>query len=99
MSGRGGNAVDDRVALSVLQPKRVIAMSGEQASGKETDIHDGVIESIAAQYHMDEQQVRVIYEDELSKLKLGSRIKPFFPVLCTRHVKEILLHTGRLHHA
>jgi len=73
-------------------------MSGERVVGTETDIHDSVIESIAMQYQMDEQQVRVIYEGELSKLKLGSRIKSFLPVLCTRHVKEILLHTGRLHH-
>lgn len=73
-------------------------MSAEQGVAKETDIHDSVIESIAVQYHMDEKQVRVIYEGELSKLKLGSRIKSFLPVLCTRHVKEILLHTGRLHH-
>ncbi len=74
-------------------------MSTEQVAGKETDIHDSVIESIAVQYHVDEQQVRVIYEGELSKLKLGSRIKSFLPVLCSRHVKEILLHSGRLHHA
>lgn len=74
-------------------------MSGERVVGKETDIHDSVIESIAVQYHMDEQDIRMIYETELTKLKLGSRIKSFLPVLCTRHVKEILLHTARFHHA
>ena len=73
-------------------------MSAEQIAAKEVDIHDSVIESIAMQYHMDEQQVRVIYEGELSKLNIGSRIKSFLPVLCTRHFKEILIQTTRLHH-
>ncbi len=74
-------------------------MRTEQVAGKEADIHGSVIESIAVQYHVDEQQVRVIYEGELSKLKTGSRIKSFLPVLCSRHVKEILLHDNMFHHA
>ncbi len=56
------------------------------------DIHDSVIESIAVQYEMD---VRLIYEAQLGKLSLGSRIKSFLPALCTRHVKEIILHNFR----
>ncbi len=74
-------------------------MNAESVVGQQTDIHDSVIESIAEQYHVDEQQVRVIYEDELGKLKIGSRIKSFLPVLCSRHVKEILLHNNNFHHA
>jgi len=66
-------------------------MSNDSVVGRETDIHDSVIESIAMQYHMEEQQIRTIYEGELTKLVLGSRIKSFLPVLCTRHVKEILI--------
>ena len=74
-------------------------MSNDPAVAKEVDIHDSVIESIAVQYQMDEQEIRVIYETELTKLKLGSRIKSFLPVLTSRHVKEILLHTGKFRHA
>ena len=59
------------------------------------DIHDSVIESIAVQYQINEDEVREIYESELSRLQTESRIKSFLPVLCTRHVKEILLHTGK----
>ncbi len=59
------------------------------------DIHDSVIESIALQYEMDENDVRLIYEEQLDKLSLSSRIKSFLPVLCTRHVKEIILHNFR----
>ncbi len=73
-------------------------MSDDRVTGMETDIHDSVIESIAVQYHMDEREIRTMYVTELNKLKIGSRIKSFLPVLCTRHVKEILLHTGRFHH-
>lgn len=85
--------------MKAVLTKRVLAMSNERVVGKEVDIHDSVIESIAMQYHMDEQDIRVIYETELNKLKLDSRIKSFLPVLCTRHVKEILLHTGGFHHS
>jgi len=73
-------------------------MSDDRVTGMETDIHDSVIESIAVQYQMDEREIRTMYVTELNKLKIGSRIKSFLPVLCTRHVKEILLHTGRFHH-
>jgi len=58
-------------------------------SGK--DIHDSVIESLSVQYQMDEEHIRRIYEQELSKLTPKSRVKSFLPVLCSRHVREILL--------
>jgi hypothetical protein len=60
------------------------------------DIHDSVIASIADQYQMNVGDVREIYEIELGKLQQSSRIKAFLPVLCSRHVREILLQTGRL---
>jgi len=66
-------------------------MSDVLKANTEMDIHDSVIESLAVQYEIDEKEIRLIYEQELSKLKLSCRIKSFLPVLCTRHVKEIIL--------
>ena len=63
---------------------------------RSNDIHDSVIESIATQYSMDSDDVRLIYEEQLDKLTLGSRIRSFLPVLCTRHVKEIILQNFRV---
>ena len=70
-------------------------MRNNHAPGRESDMHDSAIESIAVQYHMDKQEIRAIYEAEMDKLKLGCRIKSFLPVLCVRHVKERLMHYGR----
>lgn len=66
-------------------------MSDVLKANTEMDIHNSVIESLAVQYEIDEKEIRLIYEQELSKLKLSCRIKSFLPVLCTRHVKEIIL--------
>jgi hypothetical protein len=66
-------------------------MSDVLNANTEMDVHDSVIESLAVQYEIDEKEIRLIYEQELSKLKLSCRIKSFLPVLCTRHVKEIIL--------
>lgn len=73
-------------------------MSAGPLAVKKAGVHDGVIESIAMQYRMDEQEIRTLYETELNKLVLGSRIKSFLPVLCTRHVKEKLLQADRVPH-
>ncbi len=65
-------------------------MGDMSKAGSGRDVHDSVIESLAMQYQMDENHIRRIYEQELSKLKHDSRVKSFLPVLCSRHVKEIL---------
>ena len=70
-------------------------MSGKLKVDTGRDIHDSVIESLALQYQMDETQIRNIYEQELDKLKVSSRIKSFIPVLCSRHVKEIIVQQFR----
>ena len=70
-------------------------MSGKLKVDTGRDIHDSVIESLALQYQMDETQIRHIYEQELDKLKVSSRIKSFIPVLCSRHVKEIIVQQFR----
>ena len=70
-------------------------MSEALNAGKTGDVHDSAIESIAMQYEMDKDDVRLIYEEQLDKLTIGSRIGSFLPVLCTRHVKEIILHNFR----
>ncbi len=65
-------------------------MSDVLKANSEMDVHNSEIESLAVQYEIDEKEVRLIYERELSKLKLSCRVKSFLPVLCTRHVKEII---------
>lgn len=60
------------------------------SNGNGRDVHDSVIESLALQYQMDETHIRRLYEQQLRRLKGESRVKSFLPVLCSRHVKEIL---------
>lgn len=64
-----------------------------QSSRNSTDmgIHADAIQSIAEQYSLDEGDVRGLYESELNKLKAGTRITAFLPVLCVRHVKELII--------
>lgn len=52
--------------------------------------YDSVISVLAVQYHISEATVRILYEHEMAKLNLESRIKSFLPTLCVRQVKEIL---------
>ena len=57
-----------------------------------TAIHANVIQNLAERYDVDEAMVKTLYEVELGKLlKEGVRITSFLPVLCARHVKEMLI--------
>lgn len=58
----------------------------------DTGIHTSAIHNIAEQYSMDEEIVKDLYELELTKLlKEGVRITAFLPVICVRHVKELII--------
>jgi len=59
-------------------------------SDKESQQHLKEIHAIAEQYHIKEELVRGIYEDELRKLQITAKFKQYLSVLVTRHVKEIL---------
>lgn len=78
------------LAVCPIIEKGSFAMSELPKVGAGRDVHDSVIESLAMQYQMDEAHIRRLYEQELSRLKHESRVKSFLPVLCSRHVKEIL---------
>lgn len=67
---------------------------------KESQLHSNAIHAIANQYHVDEQDVRTLYESELRKIDHHVKVRSFLPVLCIRHVKERLLldrHEAVLH--
>jgi hypothetical protein len=90
----GGNSAQCTLFCGLSESEqnlRIFAMAETVESSSGRDIHDSVIESLSVQYQMDEEHIRRIYEQELSKLIPGSRVKAFLPVLCSRHVKEILL--------
>ncbi len=61
---------------------------------KEAQLHDSEVQSIANQYHVEEQEVRALYDAELRKIAQQARISTFLSVLCVRHVKEHLLHAA-----
>ena len=54
-------------------------------------IHADAIHSLARQYKVDEKIVKEIYERELEKLTIGTRITSFIPILCLRHAKELII--------
>lgn len=66
-------------------------MSHFSSSGNDTGIHADAIHALAEQYSLDETAVKEIYESELQKLRNGTRITAFLPVLCVRHVKELII--------
>lgn len=65
-------------------------MSQPYKSGADIGIHADAIHSLAEQYSVDEEMVKRLYEFELSKLNTV-RITAFLPVLCVRHVKEMII--------
>lgn len=65
-------------------------MSQPYKSGADMGIHADAIHALAEQYSVDEEMVKNLYEFELSRLKAG-RITAFVPVLCVRHVKEMII--------
>lgn len=67
-------------------------------SKKEYLQHSKAIHSIADQYHIQEEAIRVVYEEILLDLQETARFKTFLSVLVTRHVKEILHGSGSLSH-
>lgn len=66
-------------------------MSQPYKNSADMGIHADAIHSLAEQYSLDENTVQGIYESELNKLKAGTRITAFLPVLCIRHVKELII--------
>ena len=69
-------------------------MSNLYHSETEYQQHAKAIHSIADQYHFSDDEIRVIYEDVLKKMKLHARCKQYLSVLVMRHVKEILHKAG-----
>lgn len=66
-------------------------MSNPSETTPDLGEHADAILSLAEQYSLDAQTVKDIYETELEKLKKGTRITAFLPVLCVRHVKELII--------
>lgn len=71
-------------------------MSNLYQSDKEFQQHSKAIHTIADQYHIQESQIREIYETELSKLQVAAKFKQYLSVLAMRHVKEMLHKSGQL---
>ena len=65
-------------------------------SDKEYQQHSQAIHAIAEQYHINEDLVKELYEDELRKLKITAKLKQYLSVLVVRHVKEILLNVANI---
>ena len=63
-------------------------------SNKEQKLHGAAIHSIAQQYHMSENTVKELYEQELLKLKPKAHVKNFLSVLTVRHVKDSIHRAG-----
>jgi hypothetical protein len=66
-------------------------MNQPSKNSADMGIHADAIHSLAEQYNIDEKKVKGIYQAELSKLEVGTRITAFLPVLCIRHVKELII--------
>lgn len=66
-------------------------MSTPYKADADLSVHAEAIHSLAEQYSLDEREVKGLYESELLKLKEGTRITAFLPVLCLRHVKELII--------
>lgn len=52
--------------------------------------HIHAIQTLAKDLKSSEEQISVLYEIELEKLKLHARVKDFLVLLVSRRVKEIL---------
>lgn len=67
-------------------------MANLYESEKERQIHERAIQSLAEHYHLDEQWMREMYQDELSQLKKTAKVKGFLSVLSCRHLHERIRH-------
>lgn len=54
-------------------------------------LHTDTIHSLSERYHIDESEIREMYESKLEELSNNATITSFLPVLIERHVKNILL--------
>lgn len=55
--------------------------------------HSDAIHLIADQYHINESQVREVYEKVLDDLLKTAKFRKYLLILATRHVKQLLCKT------
>lgn len=65
-------------------------MNIQPAAEDDQQLHSGVIHSLSERYHVDESEIRKMYESKLEELSFNATITSFLPVLIERHVKSIL---------
>ena len=60
---------------------------------QEQQQHSTAIHKIAEQYHIQEEEIRRLYEAGLSELKSRAQIKNYLSVLVTRYVVDCIRQT------
>jgi oligoendopeptidase F len=60
----------------------------EEAERKQ---RDKSVKMLAEHFGMAEDQIRIIYEEELDRLRQNARVREFLSVLITRKVRDVLI--------
>jgi len=61
----------------------------------EQALHDGAIDALADEMHLDVDDVRPVYERNYLRLRPTARVRDFLPVLVARRTRDALLEQMR----
>ncbi|HET6514134.1 MAG TPA: DUF3562 domain-containing protein [Thermodesulfovibrionales bacterium] len=68
----------------------MVATAGLYENETEQTLHSSAIQRLARDFNVAEEEIQILYEATLSRLKENARIKDFLAVLVIRNVKDII---------
>ena len=64
-------------------------------SSDEQALHDGAIDALADEMHLDANEIRPVYESEYLRLRPTARVRDYLLVLVARRTRDLLRDRSR----
>ena len=84
--------MNDTLATSCGRWRRVgRAMQSPYEDREEEALHQSVVNALAEEIHQPVENVKIVYEVELARLKSRAKVKDYLALLASRRAREKLL--------